>query len=945
MALNPKITPLPSITGPLYVGPMPLTTNTTNIAPYLPLVTWKETLNKSAASISDQQLSVAAQNQPIPIIYGQTRVGPKLAYVYSALGLLYVLGVWCHGPVDSIVTKWADDSTTSTALAVTEDFLGSTTQSPSTFMAQILSGYGTSSTLTGVTCTGVLGQFSYTGGGVLAVGQTVTITGTCSGSLTMEGYVPPGPQIYYVVTTDKISTFTLSLTYNGAGIITTGSTSTGLSFVGTKDRLTSPPICYSVFKISPTTTGTTPSYTFPRYNYLIKGLKVYDPRTGLTEWSDNPALCLADFITNSIYGCGYDIDWDSVATVADLNDSIISTDYSGVTIGANSGTFSYTGGVSLSVGDTVRISGTLTGSATIDPAHYTTPGPQTYYVISTDGTSYFRLSMTLGGGWITTTAGTITGLTVSKVEKHRTLNLVLINPQDSISWIDTLRTYAGCWVSIIGGVVKLMPDAVSDSEATYSHTLGNLLNINNISKRGVMDVPNWLTLEHTDNTVVPYRTRPAIIDNSNGGTLKESTVSMPGINRYSQAYREAIERLNKLNLNDLSFDLEIFDEGIKAELGDVIGVIHPIGIGSTVSNLALNSEGSTGWTASNTTILPNDILSVRSTLTVPKLSETTATDQHAVFAPTATIVAGTTCTTSIEIKPNGRIFVGLTPDAGGNCGVALHSAQGFQVIPVTITGVVCTAAGGPGWPATFTCTSSTLFVGQMVTINGAMTGVTFSPGYVSGTTYTIFSTDESTTFTLVDTNGLPIYCNTTGSVGVSTFIAPVQKCRLMGTLLEANITELTSGFYRLKVAYVSKSLALGGSNTVTPRLYLSDISEVTDSSIYTYTGDTAKGVWYTALQIETGTYVNTYTPSYSTSTTTLYPKLMRILGMNNTSPGRYTLRCVEYDPAVYSTALVTTPTYTDTPTVDSTVVSFTGSRLVINNSASTTTLQALAPSL
>ena len=36
----------------------------------------------------------------------------------------------------------------------------------------------------------------------------------------------------------------------------------------------------------------------------IKGVKVYDPRTLDTAWSDNPALCIRDYLTNTRYGRG-----------------------------------------------------------------------------------------------------------------------------------------------------------------------------------------------------------------------------------------------------------------------------------------------------------------------------------------------------------------------------------------------------------------------------------------------------------------------------------------------------------------------------------------------------------------------------------------------------------------------------------------------------------------
>ena len=42
----------------------------------------------------------------------------------------------------------------------------------------------------------------------------------------------------------------------------------------------------------------------PDINVLMKGRKLYDPRTGLTAWSDNPALVTYDYLTSEM--CGVD---------------------------------------------------------------------------------------------------------------------------------------------------------------------------------------------------------------------------------------------------------------------------------------------------------------------------------------------------------------------------------------------------------------------------------------------------------------------------------------------------------------------------------------------------------------------------------------------------------------------------------------------------------------
>lgn len=40
----------------------------------------------------------------------------------------------------------------------------------------------------------------------------------------------------------------------------------------------------------------------PNPSAIVYGKKVYDPRTGLTAWSDNPALCIADYLCDTEYG-------------------------------------------------------------------------------------------------------------------------------------------------------------------------------------------------------------------------------------------------------------------------------------------------------------------------------------------------------------------------------------------------------------------------------------------------------------------------------------------------------------------------------------------------------------------------------------------------------------------------------------------------------------------
>jgi hypothetical protein len=392
---------------------------------YLPNVSWastnkdvpsKDTVNSTATDPKDTQLTVAAANAPIPIIYGTVRLGPKIAYVAPKDSSLVILAVWGHGETDSSIapTFTVDDKPLPAGISISH-YYGTQTQLVDTNMASALAGY-----------------------------------------------------------TDTL-----------------------------------PGITYSVITVP---SGT--SAGFPRINALIRGQKVYDPRLDSTNggsgsqrvntpstwtYSDNPALCLADFITNSTYGVGLQVDWASVILTANFND-------------------------------------TLVGNPT---------------------------------------------------EKSRTLNLAIESPQMCEAWLETLRLYASCWLVRSGDIIKLVPDMPGSSVYTFDHDSGNIKDILNIKKRGILNTPNVMILNYTDTTTIPYKSNDVTIDNSGVAGRKESSISLPGINRYSQGYREAVERYNKLTLNDLTFDLDIFDVGIQFEIGDIVGVKHPIGIADQSGNAKL----------------------------------------------------------------------------------------------------------------------------------------------------------------------------------------------------------------------------------------------------------------------------------------------------------------------------------------------------------------------
>lgn len=257
---------------------------------------------------------------------------------------------------------------------------------------------------------------------------------------------------------------------------------------------------------------------------LVRGRKLYDRRKDSTaggsgthllaspatwEWSDNPALALADFCSNATYGAGTAVDWSTVPAAANACDALVGA-----------------------------------------PA-----------------------------------------------EKRRVMGLALTSASPVEDVAESLRAYAGCF--LLPGVngVRLLPDQADTAVASYSHAAGEIAAIAALDFRDLGQVPTAVEVLYTDTRVIPWREATAIASVSGAGTTRPwrlSQVRLPGIQRYSQAVREATERINKLLLQDLTTTLDVFDGGIKHDVGDIITVAHPVGLSATPMRIAALSMPSAG---------------------------------------------------------------------------------------------------------------------------------------------------------------------------------------------------------------------------------------------------------------------------------------------------------------------------------------------------------------
>jgi len=67
----------------------------------------------------------------------------------------------------------------------------------------------------------------------------------------------------------------------------------------------------------------------PNPSAVIRGRKVYDPRSGQTVWSNNPALCARDYLTDPVYGFGAassEIDDATIIAAANICDELVPID-------------------------------------------------------------------------------------------------------------------------------------------------------------------------------------------------------------------------------------------------------------------------------------------------------------------------------------------------------------------------------------------------------------------------------------------------------------------------------------------------------------------------------------------------------------------------------------------------------------------------------------------
>jgi hypothetical protein len=137
-----------------------------------------------------------------------------------------------------------------------------------------------------------------------------------------------------------------------------------------------------------------------------------------------------------------------------------------------------------------------------------------------------------------------------------------------------------------------------------------------------------------------------------------------------------------------------------------------------------------------------------------------------------TATSSVTATYGSAISASRQDFLIPNSTATGS-GIAVNDVLSIAGTGTTLASVQITGTGGQ-----FSCTSTTLYVGERITISGTFGGTGSITGYANPTTYRISATNGSTTFTLQTTGGSAIVTTAGTPTGLTytlnTFISSAQ---------------------------------------------------------------------------------------------------------------------------------------------------------------------------
>ena len=310
----------------------------------------------------------------------------------------------------------------------------------------------------------------------------------------------------------------------------------------------------------------------------VRGRTLYDPRDGQTRYSNNPALVIRDYLSNTIYGRGIAtsaIDDTSISAAANACDvRITAPSFSDIfTVSTTTEALTFSQPIPIDTGDGVKVSSTAT-----------VPSPlvagTTYYAIKATDTSY-QLATTMANAF----AGTAIDLTSAGSGQH-TLAQVNYAAYACDGTIDTNQTaydnvralLTACRGMLVfsGGKYRLVLD-VATTASSFGFTESNITGSWVISQAGKRAKYNRVTAGFY-NPAKKWQPDLAMIESTalratDNGLILEAKIDLPFT---ANSYRA--QNIGQLTLNQSRYGLVVkfsaFQEGLRCEVGDVVPITH-----------------------------------------------------------------------------------------------------------------------------------------------------------------------------------------------------------------------------------------------------------------------------------------------------------------------------------------------------------------------------------
>ncbi len=557
-------------------------------------------INQTNTTQTERTQQVAAAGSVLPVIYGRNRIAGKIAAVgvdnIEGVPVLVVSIVWGAGPIDAIESVYVNGElmphdygegyTRHQDIQLTH-YLGTTSQGVDPWLSSAISGYADDNIYT------INGQQLGVAYSVLSIPSTHRL----GGEFPRVEVVVRGAWVF----DPRENRLAWSNDFGAPGWVAAGQVeiiSSGVGVNGKRWQLI----------------GVTSNYAWSRYRQQAGTISQQQSITAIAYPGTSPGFRVVIYVGGPSVALVVDFVWSSGGVLRFDGESwneasgayqvFVEADFGGwyratltyiadaAEIGQARGVGVYPALFSADVGDSTYFSGIVLSDFDRDHGYIYTAADA---LLSGDNYSNnpalaaadYRSNSLYGMGkavdWASVghAAAFCDRLVGSTPEKSREFGMLIDQRASNESWMQSLRAYAGCAVLNRGGKDYFLPEyktAVSGSITASDIVEGSL----KVQKRSLRNAPTLVRVHYTDTSKDPWvdHYAEAALPGVDTGAvpLRESNVRMSSIQRYSQAMREAVERLNLLNAADLDVSFRLRDEALKISEMDVVELTHPIGL-------------------------------------------------------------------------------------------------------------------------------------------------------------------------------------------------------------------------------------------------------------------------------------------------------------------------------------------------------------------------------